>query len=199
MQREHHLSPGVGSPIWKRVSSDRERVSREAVASIMQNEAQLCLDLGTGCGEMAKVLAEHSCQVVAVDRSGRALDAARSRVIHAGVTFVQADGTALPFIASYFHGVVCFESLHHFMEPFRALDEVNRVLRPGGILAIVEQTDHAKNVLSHASDVLKSVSHSHPTGDFTISQLFDEVCRRFQVEQAIHSDLEVLIVARKDT
>jgi SAM-dependent methyltransferase len=45
---------------------------------------------------------------------------------------VQADLCALPFPDGHFDGVVLTEVLEHCRDPFTAVDEVHRVLRPGG-------------------------------------------------------------------
>jgi ubiquinone/menaquinone biosynthesis C-methylase UbiE len=50
--------------------------------------------------------------------------------------FVFADATAMPFRDASFDAVCCFAALNLFPEPFEALDEMRRVLAPGGRIAL---------------------------------------------------------------
>lgn len=49
---------------------------------------------------------------------------------------VQGDASALPFSAETFDVVVFTEVLEHARQPFDAVDEIRRVLRPGGVLLL---------------------------------------------------------------
>ena len=53
------------------------------------------------------------------------------------VAYVRADATRLPFRDASFDAVCCFAALHMMDEPFAALDEMTRVLTPGGRLALL--------------------------------------------------------------
>jgi ubiquinone/menaquinone biosynthesis C-methylase UbiE len=52
-----------------------------------------------------------------------------------GVVFKEADAEDLPFAEASFDRVVCHVGLIHFIDRQRALEEMHRVLRPGGRLA----------------------------------------------------------------
>ena len=53
------------------------------------------------------------------------------------VNFVKGAATAIPFTADSFDVVTCYACLEHFPDPRRALDEMDRVCRPGGVVAII--------------------------------------------------------------
>jgi SAM-dependent methyltransferase len=53
------------------------------------------------------------------------------------VAYMRADAAALPFRDRTFDAVCCFAALHLFADPFRALDEMARVLTPGGRVALL--------------------------------------------------------------
>ncbi len=53
------------------------------------------------------------------------------------LVLVRGDATALPFRDSSFDGACCFAALHLFDEPFAALDEIRRTLKPGGRIALL--------------------------------------------------------------
>ncbi len=94
------------------------------------------LDAGCGVGYGAAMLrragAEH---VTAVDISEAIVEVARQAAPE-GVSCEAADIQQLPYADASFDFVVCFEAIEHVEDPDRALDELARVLSPGGLLAI---------------------------------------------------------------
>jgi ubiquinone/menaquinone biosynthesis C-methylase UbiE len=56
-----------------------------------------------------------------------------------GVEYLEADATALPFAAGSFDLVCSSRVLHHVARPELVLAEMNRVLRPGGTMLVVDQ------------------------------------------------------------
>jgi ubiquinone/menaquinone biosynthesis C-methylase UbiE len=91
------------------------------------------LDVGCGSGRVARLLRERVGEVVAVDvaQSPEWSDAP-------GLTFEVADGEALRFDDDSFDLVHSKDSLHHMVNPERALAEYRRVLGPRGTALIVE-------------------------------------------------------------
>jgi len=65
-----------------------------------------------------------------------------------------ADATRLPFQEGLFDRVFCVATLHHLPEPERGLQEMVRVLKPGGLFCIVEPKRfypaHCINSLIHS-------------------------------------------------
>lgn len=92
-----------------------------------------CLDLGCGEGHNTRLLAGHGARVAALDVAETFISAAAGRD-RAGIRYLVGDGATLPFRASAFDAVTAFMSLMDVAEPERALDEVARVLRPGGFV-----------------------------------------------------------------
>ncbi len=91
------------------------------------------LDAGCGLGYGTRLLAEQDpSRVVGVDVSADALE----RATDEGIETVRADVRDLPFEADTFDVVVCFEVIEHVEGPERVVSELERVLRPGGILLI---------------------------------------------------------------
>ncbi len=99
------------------------------------------LDVATGGGHTALALAPHVAAVVATDITSEMLAAAERFVREKGVeniTFREADATALPFADEEFDLVTCRIAPHHFADCARFVREAARVLRPGGVAAVID-------------------------------------------------------------
>jgi SAM-dependent methyltransferase len=91
------------------------------------------LDAGCGVGYGTRLLAQHGPErLVGADISADALARGPSDCAE----LVQADLRELPFETDSFDLVVCFEVIEHVEEHDRVIDELRRVLRPGGTLLI---------------------------------------------------------------
>jgi ubiquinone/menaquinone biosynthesis C-methylase UbiE len=114
--------------------------------------ARLLLGLGPGdvvldvaCGpgnfsrEFARAVGEDGL-VVGIDASRTMLTRGVEELIEAGLAnlaLVRGDAARLPFRDESFDAVCCFAALHLFADPLAGLDEMRRVLRPGGRVAIM--------------------------------------------------------------
>lgn len=87
--------------------------------------------------------------VTGIDLSDGMLAGARRRAADLArpVTLHQADAHDLPFADAAFDTVVCTLGLCAIPDPGRAIDEMVRVLRPGGALVLVDHVESA-NVLA---------------------------------------------------
>jgi 2-polyprenyl-3-methyl-5-hydroxy-6-metoxy-1,4-benzoquinol methylase len=94
------------------------------------------LDVGCGSGYMAKLLKERAPGLVVhgVDISGVALQRARAHVDQ--VWQVDLDRSVLPVTSAQYDTVTCIEVLEHLYDPDHALQEIARVLVPGGYAVI---------------------------------------------------------------
>lgn len=96
------------------------------------------LEIGSGAGAMAAELLKKnpSAILTVTDIDPVMVDAAAARLAKFGdrAHVQSADVTALPFEDNSFDNVVSFLMLHHVIEWRAALDEIARVLRPGGAL-----------------------------------------------------------------
>jgi ubiquinone/menaquinone biosynthesis C-methylase UbiE len=102
-------------------------------------EGTRILDAGCGAGRVAQELEKRGADVVGMDYSfgmvGRANCICNAGTIH-GVDLLQGDVGAIPFESSSFDVVVCLGVLSYLDAEEKALDEVARVLRPGGTLIL---------------------------------------------------------------
>lgn len=101
------------------------------------------LDIATGAGHTARMIAPHVSHVVLSDLTPRMLDTARTEMQAAGahnVSFRVADAEQLPFTASVFDLVTCRIAPHHFADVQQFVQEVYRVLRQGGMFLLLDST-----------------------------------------------------------
>lgn len=89
------------------------------------------LDIGSGAGNMAHHLA-HYGQVIGLDPNPRPLAVAGLR----GLVALQGSGDLLPFADHEFDLVALLDTIEHIPDEFGVLEEVWRVLKPGGKVLI---------------------------------------------------------------
>jgi SAM-dependent methyltransferase len=96
------------------------------------------LDAGCGIGRLMLRLQRRGCETVGVDIVRRDLLSGKLHLAGLGppASFINADGGRLPFADASFDFVTCTETLEHFADADLALQELARVLRPGGRVVV---------------------------------------------------------------
>ncbi|HZO14989.1 MAG TPA: metalloregulator ArsR/SmtB family transcription factor [Polyangiaceae bacterium] len=110
------------------------------------------LDVASGDGALAELLASRAHSVTCLDISERVIEAARRRLARlSNVRFEIGDMHDLPFDNRYFDAVLMMNCLTYAEEPGKALIEAARVLRPGGQLTGVtlKRHTHDRAVLAY--------------------------------------------------
>lgn len=109
-----------------------------AVGAALPPGARRILDLGAGTGKLTESLVRRGLDVVAVEPlSGMLSELARR---HPSVTAVLGSAEAIPLRDGIFDCVVVGQAFHWF-DRTQALDEIARVLRPGGTLSLLWNHD----------------------------------------------------------
>jgi len=105
----------------------------------------LVLEVGCGMGCMAMNWAREGARVTAVDLTPAAVTQTRRRLELFGLAgaVMRADGRSLPFQAGTFDYAYSWGVLHHSPELNRSLDELMRVLKPGGGFGIMLYHRHS--------------------------------------------------------
>ncbi len=112
-------------------------VIRPLLVRLASRPAPLVLDVATGTGRLPLFLLEEATfngRVIGLDASGRMLASARAKLKEHRhrASLVQQTAADLPFDDNIFDAVTCLESLEFFPNDSAALQEMFRVLRPGG-------------------------------------------------------------------
>lgn len=133
--------------------------------------ATRALDVATGTGHAAgALLAAGVPAVVAADAAPGMVRTAERE--YPGVRGVVADAECLPFRDGAFDAVTCRIAAHHFPNPPAFVDEVARVLAPGGVLAFEDNVAPAGDALDrflNAVERLRDPTHvrSHRASAWT--------------------------------
>lgn len=101
------------------------------------------LDIATATGHTALAFAPHVASVVGLDLTPQMLPLAVGLAAERGLSntfFTVGDVEDLPFAAGTFDAVTCRIAPHHFPDIGRFIVEAARVLRSGGVLAVVDNT-----------------------------------------------------------
>ncbi len=104
------------------------------------------LDAACGPGLVARGLAARVGEVHGVDMTPAMVEVARREAAAEGIgnaVFSVGDATALEFADGTFDGAVTRFSLHHIPLPGRAVEELARVVRPGGAVAVGDHVTSA--------------------------------------------------------
>ncbi|ESY93379.1 class I SAM-dependent methyltransferase [Mesorhizobium australicum] len=97
------------------------------------------LDVGCGTGSLTFELAKSAelAAIAAIDFSPVFVEAAKRRNTDPRIEIQQADATALPFADNAFDRALALLVLHFVPEAGKAVAEMRRVTRPGGVVAAV--------------------------------------------------------------
>lgn len=169
--------PNAGGAIWKAgIGSDLNRLYTAAAEIGRQAPGSVVLDVPCGGGVALRGLRpEQGVRYVAADISElmlrRTMDAARERGVSDQVEPAITDVHQMQFDAASFDLVVSFTGLHCFPDPHRALLEIGRVTRPGGVLTgstLVKDSLRSKPIhrVGQAAGLLGPGVYQHEISDW---------------------------------
>ncbi|NBH10718.1 class I SAM-dependent methyltransferase [Amycolatopsis sp. SID8362] len=133
------------------------------------------LEVAPGPGFFAVELAKRGFRVTGLDISHTMVEIARETGAGLEIDFRQGDITHAPFAAESFDFVVCQAAFKNFRQPVAALDEMHRVLRPGGFAVI-----HDLNHEATSADIGREVESMNvgAVSGFTVRQTLGWLRRR---------------------
>ena len=114
--------------------------SAKQVAEMVAEGATI-LELASGPGYLAIELAKlGNYHIIGLDISAKCVEIAQEKAKEAGVDidFRLGNASSMPLADSLFDCIVCSAAFKNFAEPVKALDEMFRVLKPGGKALIID-------------------------------------------------------------
>lgn len=112
-----------------------EHLHRYAVARSIACD-KVILDIGCGEGYGPNLLAQVARYVVGVDVSHETVEHAINKYRRDNLVFVPGNCAEIPVATASIDLAVSFETLEHHDQHGQMIDEIKRVLRPGGLLII---------------------------------------------------------------
>lgn len=161
---------------WERIAPDYDRriagLERRFMAAsrpwVCGRAAGDVLEVGIGTG-LNLPYYDDGVRLTGVEQSDGMLDAARRRARDLGnhVTLVSGDAMDLPFDAAAFDAVVCTFVLCSVPDERRALEEMLRVLRPGGDLLLADHVIAVNPIVRLGERLVESITIPAQNEHFT--------------------------------
>lgn len=120
------------------------RWRRIAVDMVARNPHDSILDIATGTGDLAMLLARRTQarRITGLDLSQGMIDIGRRKIERAGlagrIELICGDSLAMPFADAQFDAITVAYGVRNFADLLAGYREMARVLRPGGTLTVIE-------------------------------------------------------------
>lgn len=126
-----------------------ERVREAALSSIKLTikKGQIAADIGAGSGFITEVLLKANLKVIAIDQSKEMIEIMEKKFGDSQVEYRIGNSEDLPIEDNSVDYAFANMYLHHVEEPALAINEMVRILKPGGWLIITDLDAHNHNFL----------------------------------------------------
>ncbi|MBU4376636.1 MAG: class I SAM-dependent methyltransferase [Candidatus Omnitrophica bacterium] len=151
--------------LYKRFGCDIEKERKFILEKASPLSGDI-LEIGTGKGYMAITLAQLGLNFTTVDISAEEQEFARQNIKHLNlerfVDFRIENAEALNFQNDSFDIALSVNTLHHLKNPFKVIDEMLRVLRPGGRIVLSDFTKKGFSIIEmiHKMEGRKHDAHT---------------------------------------
>jgi len=147
------------------------KISCKNIAEYLKGkEYNSLLDIGDGTGYLIDILSKsHTAEYVGLDLSANMIKEANKKNIK-NAEFLEERSDELPFEDNTFDVVTCSQSLHHYPDTDKALQEAYRVLKPNEIYIL---SDIGTGTFRQVGILLDNFIYRHfsHTGDCNVSYL----------------------------
>ncbi len=141
-ERWNKESPSFELRIGHGIHSQKEKEAwqEKLRQALGERNSLVVLDVGTGTGAIARLLAEMGHRVTGIDFAERMLEKASAKAAqaHLQVEFRLGDAENVPFADATFDAVTCRHLLWQLPDPADVIKEWLRVLKPRGKLVVIE-------------------------------------------------------------
>lgn len=132
------------------------------------------LDVAAGTGHLSRAIAPHIKRVVALDLTDEMLAQGRREAMQQGlanVVFEQGEAERLPYPSAAFDLVVTRFSLHHFADVRGPVQEMARVCRPEGRVAVIDLVSPADPAVAQTYNHLERLRDPSHLRALTVHEL----------------------------
>ena len=161
------MTGSTGPRRWDAASYDRGftfvwKHGADLIDALDPQPGMRVLDIGCGTGHLTGAIAGRGAVVVGLDRSPDMIGQAAQNV--PGIPFVIADARALPF-GTAFDAVFSNATLHWITEPELVIEEIRRVLKPGGrFVAELGAAGNVAKLIATLCRAMAEAGYEPPTG-----------------------------------
>jgi SAM-dependent methyltransferase len=163
-----HALPLIYEQLWRPLAAymlmgvghrirDEHRI---AYAMLSLSGGERVLDLACGTGDFTRSFAQAAGDgiVIGLDASRTMLARAVQHTDARNVAYLRADAGALPFRDDSFDAICCFAALYLIERPMQAMDEIARVLAPGGRVALLSSCNRGPLPAAITSPLVKGLT-----------------------------------------
>jgi demethylmenaquinone methyltransferase/2-methoxy-6-polyprenyl-1,4-benzoquinol methylase len=117
---------------------------KKAIKIISQSyKSPAILDVATGTGDLAiAAMKLNPSKITGIDISGKMLEIGKEKIKKRGfsdtIDMIQGDSEKIPFIDNTFDVAMVAFGVRNFSDPLKGLSEMNRVIRKGGMIVVLE-------------------------------------------------------------
>ena len=136
----------------------------KAIAAMELRGNESVLEVAAGTCAFGRMIAQHVKSVTELDLTKAMLDAGKKSNEEKGImnaSYVLGNAECIPFEDAHFDAVITRLSFHHFSNPEKVMSEIARVLKPGGVAAIVDMIppfEENREKFDHL-EILRDPSH----------------------------------------
>jgi len=147
------------------------------------------LDIGTGPASILIFLKRFfpAIHFTGIDISMGMLEKAKENrnILGVDIDLLAGDGERLPFRSTSVDGITVFFALHHMSRPDDLLNEIRRVLKPGGILLSIDFRRDMPRFMYYALNTLWQCVFFFSAGRFGIRDSIQSAWRAVEVEDVL--------------
>jgi radical SAM superfamily enzyme YgiQ (UPF0313 family)/ubiquinone/menaquinone biosynthesis C-methylase UbiE len=141
-----YIPTGSIRDVWGKLFGYRNLLKRLQAKDIMRalniQTKDFVLDFGCGSGYMTVEMAKLAQKTYGIDIVDDVETIRIPKILKGRLEFIKASGTKLPFRENFFDKILASEVLPMIPDPTQFLFEMKRVLKPGGLLVIVNGGGH---------------------------------------------------------
>lgn len=128
------------APFYEHIHWGAYRSAERLKSLVNFSASDQVLDLGGGTGRIAKYLASSVAHITVADASRGMITECRKKkfAIQNKLDCVLSPAEHLPFPRASFDTIIMVDAFHHFFDHRRVIQEVKRVLKPGGRVVLEE-------------------------------------------------------------